>query len=147
MKWFFVALALLVGMFLPVQAGINTELKRFVQEPVWAAFISFAVGTVALLAFGLVQGLPVQGLAASFQAPLWTWTGGFFGAFFVAASVVLTLHLGATTMSAFIIAGQLLASLALDHYGVLGYALHEASPMRLLGAALVLAGAVLVRIS
>ena len=145
MKWFFVGLALVVGMFLPVQAGINTELKRFVQEPVWAAFISFAVGTVALLVFGLVQGLPAQGLTASFGAPVWTWTGGFFGAFFVAASVVLTLKLGATAMSAFIIAGQLAASVLLDHYGVLGYAVHEVNPMRLLGAALVLAGAVLVR--
>ncbi len=145
MKWFFVGLALVLGMFLPVQAGINAELRRMVQEPVWAAFISFAVGTVALLGLGLVLGLPAQALAASVQAPLWTWTGGFFGAFFVTASVVLAVKLGAASMSAYIIAGQLAASLLLDHYGILGYAVREVSPLRLLGTALLFAGALLVQ--
>jgi transporter family-2 protein len=44
------------------------------------------------------------------------------------------------------IAGQLIGSLALDHLGALGLAPHPMSGWRLLGAGLLLAGVVLIRL-
>ncbi len=51
--------------------------------------ISFFVGTVALLVVALVlhESLPWLGVVSN--APWWVWTGGFLGAFYVLATIVL----------------------------------------------------------
>ena len=77
-------------------------------------------------------------------APWWSWLGGSLGAFFVAVTVILAFKLGATGLMAWIIAGQLIASIMLDHTGALGFAVREVSWQRLAGVALLLGGAVLV---
>ncbi|MES9996551.1 DMT family transporter [Desulfovibrio aminophilus] len=145
MKQILVALALLAGALMPVQAGINARLRLTLGTPEQAALVSFAVGTLALAAYALILRLPWPPAAEMSQAPWWSWTGGVLGAFFVAVTVMLAPRLGAATMMAWIIAGQLAASIALDHFGLVGYALREASPLRMLGAALLVAGAVLVQ--
>jgi len=143
--WFYILLALAAGACLPTQAGINAQLNRWTLSPVWTAAISFAVGTAALIVYGLLTRGPLtlQGLSAG--TPWWVWTGGFLGAFFVSATVVLAPALGAAAMVALIIAGQMLVSLVLDHFGLLGYQPHPLTPWRLVGAALIVAGVVLVR--
>ncbi len=71
-------------------------------------------------------------------------TGGFMGAFFVASAVVIAPVLGAGTMMCWMIAGQMAASILLDHFGLIGYAVRDASPMRIFGVLLVVAGAVII---
>ena len=53
-------LALVIGLLLPAQVGINAELARRVSSPVTAGLISFAVGTVVLLICGWACGLPCR---------------------------------------------------------------------------------------
>ena len=55
-------------------------------------------------------------------------------------------RLGAATVLALIVVGQMLGSLAFDHFGLLGLAQHPVSPIRLAGAALLILGAVLIRL-
>ena len=71
MTWLLLPVALVAGMLLPVQFGVNSHLRNFVGGSVAAAAISFVVGTVALAVAALVvQGsLPELGSAAS--APWW----------------------------------------------------------------------------
>ncbi|MCM0755664.1 DMT family transporter [Desulfovibrio aminophilus] len=145
MKQILVFVALLAGAFMPVQAGINARLRLTLGTPEQAALVSFAVGTLALAVYALVLRLPWPPASEVSQAPWWSWTGGVLGAFFVAVTVMLAPRLGAATMMAWIIAGQLAASIFLDQYGLVGYAVREASPLRLLGAVLLVAGAVLVQ--
>ena len=54
-------------------------------------------------------------------------------------------RLGAATLIAAVVAGQMLASLLLDQYGWVGFKEHHASPGRLIGVLLVATGVVLVR--
>lgn len=136
--------ALLAGALMPVQAGINARLREFLGEPLMASLVSFGVGTLALLAFILATRTPWPGAAAIASAPWWTWIGGALGAFFVAVTVILAFKLGATGLMAWIIAGQLMASVLIDHTGAIGFAVREASWQRLAGVGLLLAGAVLV---
>ena len=109
-----------------------------------AAAVSFIVSTVALVALTLVLngGLPSFGDVAN--APWWVWTGGLLGAFYVFASVILTPRLGAATTVALILTGQVLASIAIDHVGLFRDA-QEATPLRLLGAILIVAGVFFVQ--
>ena len=80
--------------------------------------------------------------------PLWLFVaGGCLGAFYVTFSIILTPRLGAAVLMGLAVTGQLVAGLLLDHYGVLGLATRELSLGRLAGAALLIAGAVLLRIA
>jgi len=77
--------------------------------------------------------------------PWYAWTGGFYGAFFVATAAWAAPRLGVTMFLAAAIAGQLALALFLDRVGAFGLARVEIGPMRLLGVGLVLIGVVLVR--
>lgn len=142
---FAVALALVAGAFMPVQAGINASLRPHVGSPEVAAFVSFTVGTLALALWLMVRRLPLPLASALGSAPWWTWTGGTLGAFFVAASVFLAQRLGAGFMSSLFVAGQMLMALVLDHYGLLGYSQHPLTLTRVVGALCIVVGVVLVR--
>jgi transporter family-2 protein len=138
-------LALLAGAGLPVQASVNSAMRQQIGRPEWAALVNFAVGTVALGAFLLLRRLPVPPAAAWSQAPWWAWTGGLLGAFFVAATVVLTPRLGLVTTLALMLVGQVTAAAVLDHHGLLGLATRPFTPTRALGAVLLVAGVLLVQ--
>jgi transporter family-2 protein len=55
-------------------------------------------------------------------------------------------RLGAATTLVLVVVGQMVCSLLVDHFGVLGVPQHSASPVRLAGAALLILGVALIRI-
>lgn len=69
---------------------------------------------------------------------------GLLGAFYVAASIILTPRLGAANTVTFIIAGQVLASMILDQFGLLNLLVYPVSLAKIGGAALVIAGVFVV---
>jgi bacterial/archaeal transporter family-2 protein len=143
--WAYVALAFAAGATLPLQAAINARLARSVGSPIWAATISGAVLTVALVvvAYAVLRGGPRTGELGS--TPWWAWTGGFCGAVILSATTAVAPRLGTAGMVALVMAGQVLCSLLLDHFGLLGVPVQPVSVKRLLAAALLLAGAALIR--
>lgn len=143
MKWIFVLFGLVAGMTMPVQAGVNLRLRESLADPVFAAFVSFGVGTVVLGAYGFALR-PVPSMAMVSSAPWWSWTGGMLGAFFVFAIIILAGQLGATSSMAWLLAGQFLAALALDHFGLVGYDVHQVSWPRVAGVVLLITGAMLI---
>ena len=144
MKWMYILYALVAGALMPVQAGVNMRLRDSLGDPLWAATASFAVGTVVLIVYTWAVRVPVPSLGMVVSAPWWAWIGGAFGAFFVFSTIVLAGQLGAATMMAWLLAGQFLAALVLDHYGLVSYEVHTVSWPRIAGVVLLLAGAVLV---
>lgn len=146
MVWLYLLFAVAAGAMLPVQFGVNAQLSHWVGSPIRAAFVSFLVGTVALLVISAFVRKPMPSLARIGDVPWWVWTGGLLGAFYVAGSIVTAPKLGAVTLAAAIIFGQTLASVLVDQFGWVGFTEHHASPGRLLGIVLVAAGVVLVRV-
>lgn len=138
------AAALFVGILIPVQAGVNAQLKLSVGHPVIAALISFFVGTAALAVVALGFRIPL-GLHGWSRAPWWHWVGGIIGAAFVGASVVLAQRLGAATFVAVVVAGQMITGLLLDHFGLIGFEQHSISVARVLGGLLVIGGVFLIQ--
>ena len=141
----FFLMALVAGISVPTQAGINAQLGLWTRSPVLAATISFAVGTLTLIVYSLAARIPLPALAGIGGHPWWIWTGGALGAFFVTATIILVPKLGATTMVTTVLAGQMFASLLLDHFGLLGYPLHPISLGRIAGVALVCVGVWLIK--
>ncbi len=145
MQSLYLLLALAAGMLMPVQAGINSRLAVLVGGAIPAAFVSFLVGTLALGAVlaAMGQGVPLaRALPAS---PWWYWIGGSLGAFFVTATVVLAPRIGTGAMVALTLAGQVAASMALDHFGLFGFPHIPFDTKRLVGSVLLLAGVYLIR--
>ena len=144
--WPFILLAFVAGFCLPTQAGINTQLNLWSRSAILTATISFAVGTLVLAVYALIFRVPWPTGNAAFRYPWWIWTGGFLGAFLVASTVVLAPRLRAASMMSLIIAGQMFASLFLDHFGWLGYQVHPISGLRMMGGVLVVGGVLLIRL-
>jgi transporter family-2 protein len=144
-NFWFVILALAAGMMMPTQAAINNKLAGHVGNPILAALISFAVGTVALFFYVLATGIPVSDIAKATGAPPIAWLGGILGAFFVASAVVLVSKIDVALAFSLIVAGQMLITLVIDHFGLFGVAEKSISPLRVVGAALITIGVVLIR--
>ncbi|HTT42539.1 MAG TPA: DMT family transporter [Steroidobacteraceae bacterium] len=144
MQSLYYLLGLGVGAGLIVQVGMNARLRALLGSPITAAFISFAIGTAALALYLLVMRTPLPTRAQLGTVPGWAWLGGVLGAFYVASSVVIGPRLGAATLLALVVFGQLLSSLLIDHYGWLGFPQHPLSAVRLAGGALLFGGVLLV---
>ncbi|WP_372706213.1 DMT family transporter [Brevundimonas sp.] len=127
-----------------LQAPTNAKMMTGVGSPVNAAFISFAVGTAALGILAVIlQAKP--DMAASRALPWYAWVGGLYGAIFVVAAAWGVPRLGVATTIILMVAGQLLLSVALDHFGAMGMPKQPLSWGRVAGVGLVLAGVLLVR--
>jgi bacterial/archaeal transporter family-2 protein len=144
----YLLLAAAAGAMLPVQAGVNAQLARFVGGPVRASFVSFLVGTIALLllSIALIASKPLPSGSKLGGAPWWVWVGGLLGAFYVVGVIASAPRLGAVALIAAVIAGQTACSVLADQFGWVGFREHSATPGRLAGLALVFAGVALVRI-
>jgi len=143
--YLFMLLALVAGAMMPTQAATNNKMAIIVDSPILSAFISFLVGTVALFIYVLVSGVSIANFASSKEAPAIAWVGGLLGAFFVTAAVLLVPRLGVAMTFSLIIAGQMIATLIIDHFGLLGVPIKEVSFARIGGILLIAAGVVLIR--
>ncbi len=145
MQFALLGLAFLIGVLVPVQAALNHSLKVTADSgAVFAALISFIVGTVALLVINVASGEKLLSVQKLGDAALWQFAGGLIGAMFVFGTTMLAPRIGLADMSCLIIAGQMLGSLAFDRFGLLGLATREIGSARLVGAVLVMVGALLV---
>ena len=145
MIWLLVIVALSIGMLLPLQGGVNAQLRLWVPHPVIAALISFFVGTLTLLLASVVFRSSFVGGSRLGSAPWWVWMGGILGANYVLMAIILAPRLGAATLIGLTVTGQMISSVVLDHFGLIGFPLHPVSLGRIVGAALLLAGVILIQ--
>jgi transporter family-2 protein len=138
------ALALAAGLALTIQVGVNSTLRNTLGSPAVATLASFLTGTVGVILFLVLTKAPWPTKAALVAAPAWAWLGGLLGAFYVATSILVGPRLGAAALLALTVFGQLVASLVVDHYGWLGFSQHPLTAVRLIGAALLFIGVLLI---
>lgn len=145
-NWIFLLLAIGAGIVVPMQAIINNKLTRFVEHPLIAVFISFIIGTLAILAYIFAAGIPLSNSVAPLKnAPLIAWMGGILGAFYITSVVFLIPRLGVALTFSLIIAGQMLITVVIDHFGLLGVPVHNINWQRFFGIVLITCGVILVR--
>ena len=140
-------LAFVAGLGIALQASVNLELRNRLGNPVLAALVSFLVGTVALtvLWFATARGVarPLGTTVAG--APWWIWIGGVLGAYFIWSAIIATQRLGPALFFGLVVAGQLVASTIIEHYGWFGVPRHPVSLPRIGGALLLMGGLALMR--
>jgi transporter family-2 protein len=129
-------LAVTAGFSFVFQANVNASLRMALQSAAWAAFISYFGGTIVMAIVLVVYREPWLRWNLIAQSAWWSWTGGLFGAIYVVISIVLLPRVGAAAVVSLIVAGQMLASLLFDHFGLFGVASRPADWPRITGALL-----------
>jgi transporter family-2 protein len=142
---FLYVLALGAGVSVAVQQVLNGALRTALGSPAWAGFASYLGGLMTMIVVLIALGERLPTWKAVADTPWWTWSGGVLGGVFILLMILLLPSLGAATLIALVVAGQMAAAITLDHFGAFGLATHPISLSRLLGAALLIAGVVLIK--
>ena len=137
-------MALAAGSALPLQGGVNAKLGKAGASPAHAAFFSFAVGTVALLAYILMTKQTVSWTGIK-QLPLQYWIGGILGATYVSIVILVFPKLGPGLAFSLIVAGQMAMALFLEHYNILVAQQQSVSLGRITGIVLIVVGVVFLK--
>jgi bacterial/archaeal transporter family-2 protein len=144
MKNLIIIITLLMGAILPIQAALNGKLMRTFGHPVIGATISFLTGTIVLFIYAFT-------VKANFQPALiketqwYHWIGGLIGAIYVTGIIMIIPRIGAALAFSLIVAGQLIMSVIMDHFGLLGVPVNPVNGVKLLGFVLLLIGVILIR--
>ncbi len=140
MKLGLLAIAVFAGVLNPFLGGMNATLSRTVGQPVWAVAATFAVALSTALVAALATGQPFPGAAGLAQAPWWSWLGGLFAAGYVLSLTLVADRLGASVFTGVTVTVAMIVSIVLDHFGVVGFAVHRLSLLRIVGAIVMTGG-------
>jgi transporter family-2 protein len=142
-------LGLVAGAVLPLQGAVNAELRADLDAPATVGALSFVVATAAM-ALLLVGSLTVRRsepprLAPLRRVPWWGWLGGFSGASYVTSVFLLIPEIGTAATIALTVAGQQVASVFVDRYGLFRLPRRPLSTTRLAGVGTLLVGVALIQ--
>ena len=140
MNWLSYLLAIAAGTANPFQSATSSELHKALQRPLATAFFVYLIGLTGVLLIRLVVREPLPSTNAMAEAPWWAWAGGVISIGSTVAGLTLAQRLGSGIFTGLSVTAAIITSVALDHFGLLGFKLHPASPMRLAGCLLMVAG-------
>jgi transporter family-2 protein len=140
----YVLMAAIAGGLISLQAAANASLRTNLQDARWATFFSICGTIITGIVVMLMIRPPFPSPAAMRSAPWWNWIGGPLGAVIVLSGAALTPKMGAAAFIASVVGGQLICSILLDHLGWMNLPQQGLSPTRVLGAAMVFDGVLLV---
>jgi transporter family-2 protein len=139
-----VALTVVAGGFIALQAPINSQLGRQVGS-LQGSFVAFAIGTLVLLVAAAVAKGGLGTVAEARHVSSWVYlTGGVLGAGYVTVALIAVRPLGTGGVIAATIAGELTVAVLIDQLGWFGVDRHPVTPSRIAGIALLAAGVFLV---
>jgi transporter family-2 protein len=141
------AVAVLAGALIPIQASSGGALGRALGHPIWGAATSLFIGTTVLLVTGLILRLPAPAYSSAVAAPWWVWVGGITGAIYVGTTLALIPRIGAANLIVCVIAGQMAVALLLDHFGLMGLPIKHITTGRAIGVLLMIAGLLVTQLN
>src|SRR5689334_7058099 len=99
------------GVSVLVQQVLKDNLRAELNSAVWSGFVSYFLGLLCMVRLAVVFRDPIRSANVIARMPWWAWSGGVFGAIFIALAILLILKLGGATFIALLVAGQMLAAL------------------------------------
>lgn len=140
----FLALALITGALIPIQAATNAQFSKSIGNPIITGLMVFTVGLIGMILFVLVSrtAFPMRQQLAS--APVSGYLGGIIVATYVVMITVLVPRIGVGAAIGLIVTGQIICAVTIDHFGLFNVAVRSISLTRVLGMLLMIAGIYLV---
>lgn len=146
-QWPLYLLTVLSGVLNPVQSGLTGSLEKALGRPFLVAVVSLALSLLCAVVGALATrqlGWPASKAAA---APWWAWLAGLAGFVVLIAWPYAAQRLGAASFTGLTVTASVMFSVLLDQYGLLGFEQHTAGWGRIVGAALMCAGVLLVSLT
>lgn len=144
MPWVLFLIALAAGAANPFQSGSNAQLNKQLDSPLWAGIFVYASGLAGLLLVEMFLRQPLPAMGRIQQVNGWAWLGGLISIASTMAGLTLAQKLGSGVFTGLSITAAVVLSILLDQFGWLGFRQHAASPARVAGCALMIAGLWLV---
>tara|TARA_R110002167_G_scaffold318488_2_gene524124 strand:- start:18882 stop:19325 length:444 start_codon:yes stop_codon:yes gene_type:complete len=143
-KFIWIIMAFIAGSFLPIQSSMNNKLAKTGGSPVHASMISFAIGLLALVIYILLtsQNVSLKGIKG---APTYAWIGGILGAFYVTIIVIAFPKIGPGLTFGLVVTGQMLISMLMEHYQIMGAQQIPISIGRIMGMLLIISGVIIMK--
>ena len=137
-----VAMTAVAGLAGSVQVAI---MGRFGERIGVIEALAFATLLTAVLSFAVLLAArqSAGGYADGLRAPVWMWAAGVMGLIVILSITFATPRIGATATIGLLIAGQLAMGAVIDRFGLFGLERLPIGWPRLLGIALLAAGAAL----
>ena len=140
---FLLPLTMGIGIAMTFQTAINTQLREYLHSPLQAALLSFLVGTLLLAILVIVQAEQRPTLSSLAVIPWYLWLGGCLGVYAISMSIYTAPKLRFLTLSGLIIFGQIVMSMIVDQFGLLGTDKTPVNWQRLLGGVVIFIGVLL----
>ena len=132
------------GLLQAAGVSMNAALRNAVVNPYLAATLSFLPIVFVFSLLFLTRPRPLPSAEQFSAVPWWAPLGGIAGAVAVFAGLVFVDKVGAGAFNGLLITANIVTSLAIDHFGLLGMPVHQMGWMRALGAAFMVAGIALI---
>lgn len=135
-----------VGFLIAFQGAVNSALGRMLDHPLHASFVSFGTGFLALILILTVTRIGFPKWSQLTSVPKITLLGGTCGVVFVTCVLLFVPKVGTAKVAVAAICGQIVFSLLLDHFGILGIPVSPVDAKRVIGVGLVIAGVIILNI-
>ncbi len=137
-------LTAIAGVLTTVQSGANATLNKSLGQPALVALVVVMGNLVVYLGAALFIGLQWPGSDRFAQTPWWAWIGGLLGGLYVLSAILFAERLGAAVFTGLTVTAGVVTSIALDHFGLVGFQQHSAGLWRIVGGAVMIGGLLLV---
>jgi len=141
--WFY-PLIVLAGALQAMGNSINAQLRNSLVNPWLASMVSFGLILAFFVCAFAISPRPLPTVEGISAMPWWAPLGGLAGAVAVYAGLTMVDKIGAGPFNGLIITANILASVAIDHFGFLNMPVHPVSVWRIVGATLMVAGVTLI---
>ena len=144
--WLFIGF--IFGFAPPLQTTINSELSKQMHSSLFAALVSFTVGTIALFILTIIFNRSLKIKLSQHHLgrikPLY-FIGGILGVVFVTSNIILMPYLGAALTTIVAMLGQMIMGVIIDHFGI-GVPKNEMTFRKFIGLIAIAIGIVLLRL-
>jgi len=138
-------LAILGGVFLAAQGGLNSNLGMLLKNPLLASLVAFFSSTIFAAAFTLLSSKSYPNWLHLKQIPIYLWfTGGLFSVLGISLYYYTIPKLGISTMISLGLFGQIAFSVIAGHFGWLNLPMEPINFKRGLGLIIMMSGIILI---
>ncbi|MEO0527939.1 MAG: DMT family transporter [Bacteroidota bacterium] len=145
MEILYLVLVLAAGLGVPLQTASNAALGKQLGSPWHSTLAVFVIGAVLVAILFMAYRYSLPSTQVMVAAPWWSWMGAPLGVAYIFILIIAAPKLGMSTAVGIVIVGQLLGSVLIDHFGWLGFPIHEINWKRILGMLLLLTGVWLIK--
>jgi len=139
--------AALAGAFIPVMAILNGRLGKSIGDSLYAPIILFFIGFVfcCLCSLYFTKNLPLPQDLLTAQ-PI-EYLGGLIVGFYVVSATLLAPRIGVGNFIVCAVSAQIITSVLIDNFGLLGAVIRPVSSLKFIGIALLLVGLAITQVA